>query len=129
MGSPSRRRGPTWTRSSASGACTRRRIPTSSGADSVVQQREHELRARELVVAGTLQSEAVEHEIHERAQVFRGNVVAELAVPLGLLDAGTVRRSELLLPFLDAPTEGRVDLAGITWRYDDGEPTGELAVT
>ena len=69
---------------------------------------EHELGARELVAAGTLQSEAVEHEVDERADLLRVDVVAELAVPLGLLDARTVRRSDLLLPLLDARAEGRV---------------------
>ena len=55
-------------------------------------------------------------------ELFRGNVVAELAVPLCLLDAGTVRRSELLLPLLDAPAEARVVAHAAEQLEVDGEP-------
>src|SRR6187551_1185891 len=120
-GSSSRRPARTSTRCCASSRCTRRRTG-AIWAYSVAQQREHESRARELLAAGAHQSQAVQDEVHERAELLGLDVVAELALALGILDALAVRRSDRLLPLLDPPTELRVGAGAAKQLEVDREP-------
>jgi len=69
-----------------------------------------------------------------RAKVMTAVItVNTLAAPLGYLIAGQVLERWGIVPLFTAVVVGitfsAILFAGITWRYDDGEPAGELAVT
>jgi MFS family permease len=69
-----------------------------------------------------------------RAKVMTAVItVNTLAAPLGYLIAGQILERWGIVPLFTAVVVGitfsAILFAGITWRYDDGEPTGELAVT
>ena len=55
-----------------------------------------------------------------------------LAAPLGYVVAGQVLERWGIVPLFTAVVIGitfsAILFAGITWRYDDGEPAGELAM-
>jgi len=58
--------------------------------------------------------------------------VNTLAAPLGYVVAGQVLERWGVVPLFTAVVVGitcnAIVFAGITWRYSDGEPAGELAV-
>ena len=69
-----------------------------------------------------------------RAKVMTAVItVNTLAAPLGYLIAGPVLERWGIVALFTAVVVGitfsAILFAGITWRYDDGEPAGELAVT
>ena len=63
--SRSPRRAPMSTRSSASGACTRRRTRPSSASDSVAEKVENDLDGRESLARCPLERQPVQHEVDE----------------------------------------------------------------
>ena len=99
-----------------------------------------------LVAAGALQRETVEHEVDEGPELLRADssrnspfrcassMRARFAGATSFcLVAGQVLERWGIVPLFTAVVVGitfsAILFAGITWRYDGGEPASELAVT